>query len=376
MARVYNWQIGRKMSYWYGETRPKKQFAAVFDINKCIACQTCTLACKTTWTSGRGQEYMFWNNVESKPYGSYPLAYDSRILETLGPQLWEGEKYEGRTIFEAAPAGERVLGFSPATVDYAHPNVGEDEIKGTVDGGMSLDLPQPVWMFYLARICNHCTYPACLAACPRGAIYKRPEDGIVLVDQKNCRGYRECVRACPYKKVFFNSHTRVSEKCIGCFPAGEEGQQPRCFTECIGKIRLRGWISKPSEAREDNPVDYLVHIKKVALPLMPQLGLEPNIYYIPPIHVPEPFLTQLFGPGAARAAETYRHAHENNAKLASLIKLFGCTTGTIARFKATAKNVSAFDDKGQELVTAPLKEPVMVRTAFDSVHGVPRMNIN
>jgi nitrate reductase beta subunit len=196
------------------------------------------------------------------------------------------------------------------------------------------------------------------------------------VDQKNCRGYRECVRACPYKKVFFNSHTRVSEKCIGCFPAGEEGQQPRCFTECIGKIRLRGWISKPSEAREDNPVDYLVHIKKVALPLMPQLGLEPNIYYIPPIHVPEPFLTQLFGPGAARAAETYRHAHENNVKLVSLIKLFGCTTGTIARFKATAKNVSAFDDKGQELVTAPLKEPVMVRTAFDSVHGVPRMNIN
>ena len=376
MARVYNWQIGRKMSYWYGETRPKKQFAAVFDTNKCIACQTCTLACKTTWTSGRGQEYMFWNNVESKPYGSYPLAYDSRILETLGPQLWNGGKYEGRTIFEAAPAGERVLGFSPATVDYAHPNVGEDEIKGTVDGGMSLDLPQPVWMFYLARICNHCTYPACLAACPRGAIYKRPEDGIVLVDQKNCRGYRECVRACPYKKVFFNSHTRVSEKCIGCFPAGEEGQQPRCFTECIGKIRLRGWISKPSEAREDNPVDYLVHIKKVALPLMPQLGLEPNIYYIPPIHVPEPFLTQLFGPGAARAAETYRHAHENNAKLISLIKLFGCTTGTIARFKATAKNVSAFDDKGQELVTAPLKEPVMVRTAFDSVHGVPRMNIN
>ncbi len=376
MARVYNWQIGRKMSYWYGETRPKKQFAAVFDTNKCIACQTCTLACKTTWTSGRGQEYMFWNNVESKPYGSYPLAYDSRILETLGPQLWNGGKYEGRTIFEAAPAGERVLGFSPATVDYAHPNVGEDEIKGTVDGGMSLDLPQPVWMFYLARICNHCTYPACLAACPRGAIYKRPEDGIVLVDQKNCRGYRECVRACPYKKVFFNSHTRVSEKCIGCFPAGEEGQQPRCFTECIGKIRLRGWISKPSEAREDNPVDYLVHIKKVALPLMPQLGLEPNIYYIPPIHVPEPFLTQLFGPGAARAAETYRHAHENNAKLTSLIKLFGCTTGTIARFKATAKNVSAFDDKGQELVTAPLKEPVMVRTAFDSVHGVPRMNIN
>jgi nitrate reductase beta subunit len=52
MARVYNWQISREMSYWYPESRPKKQFAAVFDTNKCIACQTCTLACKTTWTSG------------------------------------------------------------------------------------------------------------------------------------------------------------------------------------------------------------------------------------------------------------------------------------------------------------------------------------
>ena len=74
MARVYNWQINRQMSYWYPESRPKRQLAAVFDINKCIACQTCTLACKTTWTSGKGQETMLWNNVESKPYGFYPLS--------------------------------------------------------------------------------------------------------------------------------------------------------------------------------------------------------------------------------------------------------------------------------------------------------------
>ena len=78
MARVNNWQLGREMAYWYPENRPQKQFAAVFDVNKCIACQTCTLACKTTWTSGKGQEYMLFNNVESKPYGSYPLAWTRR----------------------------------------------------------------------------------------------------------------------------------------------------------------------------------------------------------------------------------------------------------------------------------------------------------
>jgi nitrate reductase beta subunit len=52
MALVHNWQIGRSTSYWYPESRPERQFAAIFDVNKCIACQTCTLACKTTWTSG------------------------------------------------------------------------------------------------------------------------------------------------------------------------------------------------------------------------------------------------------------------------------------------------------------------------------------
>ena len=128
MARVHNWQIDREMSYWYPEARPQKQFAAVFDINKCIACQTCTLACKTTWTSGRGQEYMLWNNVESKPYGFYPLGWDLRALERLGGGSWSGTRYEGRTLFEAAEAGERVLGWRPDELDYAHPNVGEDEI--------------------------------------------------------------------------------------------------------------------------------------------------------------------------------------------------------------------------------------------------------
>src|SRR3990167_9360987 len=101
------------MDYKYSESRPKKQVAWVFDTNKCIACQTCTIACKNAWTSGRGQEYMFWNNVETKPWGGFPTGYDERILELLGPQEWEKEGYKGRTLFEAAPEGERVMGFRP-----------------------------------------------------------------------------------------------------------------------------------------------------------------------------------------------------------------------------------------------------------------------
>jgi nitrate reductase beta subunit len=371
MARVFNWQIGREMSYWYPESRPDRQFAAVFDINKCIACQTCTLACKTTWTSGRGQEYMLWNNVESKPYGFYPLAWDVKLLKELGPQSWKDGTYEGRTLFEAARPGERVLGWRPDEIDYAHPNVGEDDCYGQVDNGAGLEVPHLNWFFYLARICNHCTYPACLASCPRGSIYKRPEDGIVLVDQGRCRGYQECVKACPYKKVFFNPMTGTSEKCIACFPKIEQGLQPQCFVNCIGKIRLAGWISPPEKARPDNPIDYLVHIRKVAKPLFPQFGLEPNVYYIPPVHAPKSFLHQMFGPGVDEAVKTCQKADED---LAGLLSLFGCTERVIPRWKRQGDQIIGSEEGGQEIVRVPMREPIHIRSAFDIRNGVVRTN--
>ncbi len=72
MSDVYNWQLGRDMSYPYEAKFPDRQFAFVFNINRCIACQTCTMACKSTWTFSKGQEHMWWANVETKPYGGYP----------------------------------------------------------------------------------------------------------------------------------------------------------------------------------------------------------------------------------------------------------------------------------------------------------------
>jgi nitrate reductase beta subunit len=373
MARVENWQIGREMSYWYPESRPKRQFAAVFDINKCIACQTCTLACKTTWTSGKGQEYMLWNNVESKPFGFYPLGWDLKLLKELGPQTWEGGAYQGRTIFEAAPAGTRVLGWRPDDLDYANPNVGEDDCAGQIENGANLEVPHLAWFFYLARICNHCSFPACLASCPRGAVYKRAEDGIVLIDQGRCRGYQECVKACPYKKTFFNALTGTSEKCIACFPKMEQGLQPQCFLNCIGKIRLAGWISRPEKAQPDNPLDYLVHVKKVALPLFPQFGLEPNVYYIPPIHAPLSFLHQMFGPGVDQAIKSYRAA-ASDPDLAGLLGLFGCTERVILRWRRQGDSVLGLDDGRREIVRVPMREPVHVLPAFDAKYGVMRTN--
>ena len=89
--------------YWsYEDARPDNQWAGVFALNKCIECQTCTLACKTTWTHGEGQEHMFWNNVETKPYGSRPVGWDGRLLNELGDAEWDEDgTYKGDTIFAA-----------------------------------------------------------------------------------------------------------------------------------------------------------------------------------------------------------------------------------------------------------------------------------
>ena len=123
--------------------------------------------------------------------------------------------------------------------------------------------------FYLPRMCNHCLNPACVAACPSGAIYKRGEDGIVLINQNVCRAWRMCVSACPYKKVYFNWNTGKSEKCILCYPRLEADLAPACMHSCVGRIRYLGVIlydadkvheaaSSPDDQLIANHLDILV----------------------------------------------------------------------------------------------------------------------
>lgn len=377
MPERFNWQIGRPMAYPYDGPRPERQVAYVFDTNKCIECQTCTVACKTCWTSGKGQETIFWNNVETKPYGGYPLEWDTRLLDQLGPAEWKGTRLASRTVFEQATGKDKdkhpPFGHRPAVEDYSAPNVGEDDITGLVEKGGHFAGVHPIWMFYLARICNHCDNPACLAACPRRAIYKRVEDGIVLVDQERCRGYQECVRACPYKKVFFNVVSRISEKCIGCFPRVENGEVALCVQSCIGKIRMHGFLTTRDEPREDNPLDYIVRIRRLALPLYPQHGTGPNVYYIPPIHVPTHFLEQLFGPGVKHSRSLYRGLARDRRLLGCLL-LFGATDRMITRFDVQGDEAIGWDDAGEEIARVPITEPSWVRAHYDGKYDAYRHN--
>ncbi len=372
MAKVFNWHLKRDMEYRYGESRPDRQFGAVFDINRCIGCQTCTMACRSTWTFADGQEYMWWNNVETKPYGGYPQHWDVKLLAKLGKQAWARGKYVGKTVFEK-PDGklrDEALGYAPLKPEWRFPNMYEDTATNTSKTGLSLPEHEN-FFFYLQRICNHCTYPACLSSCPRNAIYKRPEDGIVLVDQKRCRGYQECVAACPYKKPMFNRVDARTQKCIACYPRVEDGEIPRCMAACVGKIRLSGWVSAPDKAREDNPLDYLVHVRKVALPLYPQFGTEPNIYYIPPRWAPRSYLLQMFGPGAEEAIKARTNADKT---LFALLKLFGTTTQTIERFALRGETVEGYDADGEVVISVPLDEPFYERPFYDAKAGVHRFN--
>jgi nitrate reductase beta subunit len=187
---------------------------------------------------------------------------------------------------------------------------------------------EQAFMFFLPRICEHCLNPSCVASCPSGAMYKREEDGIVLVDQERCRGWRYCVSGCPYKKVYFNHLTGKAEKCTLCYPRIESGQPTICSETCVGRIRYIGLVlydsdrveeaaSVPDErdllaaqralfldpedpdvreaARRDGiPEDWIDAARRspvydlairwgVGLPLHPEYRTLPMVWYVPPL---------------------------------------------------------------------------------------------
>ncbi|HOB32754.1 MAG TPA: nitrate oxidoreductase subunit beta, partial [Verrucomicrobiota bacterium] len=193
---------------------------------------------------------------------------------------------------------------------------------------------------------------------------------------------------CPYKKTYYRGNTRTSEKCIACYPR-VEGRDPsggglpmitRCMSACIGHIRLQGLIELNQdgtwkEAR-NNPLYYLVHVAKVALPLYPQFGTEPNGYYIPPRWVPRPYLRQMFGPGVDEAIERYIAP---DRELLAVLQLFGKDERICDRYEikegpkvfegeVRGKKFEIYNDTiigyakdGTKIIETTVEEPVYVR---------------
>ncbi|WP_019633354.1 nitrate reductase subunit beta [Actinomadura atramentaria] len=367
--------------------RVMAQLAMVMNLDKCIGCHTCSVTCKQAWTNRSGTEYVWFNNVETRPGQGYPRRYEDQDRWRGG---WELDR-RGRLRPRSGGRARRLLTifsnplmpsigdyYEPWTYDYAslttaplgddfpvarpHSLVSGERMKvewsanwdDDLGGGPALAAADPVvekiaqdvrldyervFMFYLPRICEHCLNPSCMAACPSGAIYKREEDGIVLVDQDRCRGWRMCVTGCPYKKVYFNHRTGKAEKCTFCYPRVEVGLPTVCSETCVGRLRYLGVLlydaDRVAEAAEteddtalyeaqlgvfldpedpdvraaarrdgvpdawvraarDSPVHALVNRFRVALPLHPEYRTMPMVWYIPPL---SPVVDALRGTG-------------------------------------------------------------------------------
>jgi len=355
----------------------RAQISMMFHLDKCIGCHTCSIACKNIWTDRKGTEYMWWNNVETKPGTGYPTKWEDqdkykggwepneqsvklRVTDKFRglanifhqPHLptiddyYEPWTYKYSDLFDA-PAGNDQPTARPISLITNKPldiNAGpnwDDDLSGSPvyanndpnfeklseqEKQTLFELERLVF-FYLPRICNHCLNPACVASCPSGALYKRGEDGIVLLDQNTCRAWRFCISACPYKKSYYNWKSGKSEKCILCFPRIESGQPPACFHSCVGRIRYLGVVlydadqietiaSAPEdelverqremildpfdpaviaqagkngvhfsviEAAQKSPVYRFVKEWQLALPLHPEFRTLPMLFYIPPL---------------------------------------------------------------------------------------------
>ncbi|MEZ8017517.1 DMSO/selenate family reductase complex B subunit [Vibrio splendidus] len=104
---------------------------------------------------------------------------------------------------------------------------GGDWVLGS-DGTYTND----VFAYYMSIACNHCNNPACVKACPTGAMHKRPQDGLVAVNEDVCVGCRYCEMACPYGAPQYDPAKKNMTKCDGCYDRLEQGLKPVCVESC------------------------------------------------------------------------------------------------------------------------------------------------
>ncbi len=199
------------------------QLALVIDLNVCVGCHACVTSCKEWNTSGTAGAL-----ADFRPYDADPTG----------------------TFFN------RVQTFE----------VGEFPDTQTV---------------HFPKSCLHCEDPPCVPVCPTGASYKRPEDGIVLVDYDKCIGCKYCSWACPYGVREIDEKQKVMTKCTLCvdriydpkLPPTE--RKPACVLACPTNARLFGDVHDPASDAAQAIRD------RGGYALMPEWGTQPANHYLP-----------------------------------------------------------------------------------------------
>lgn len=133
--------------------------------------------------------------------------------------------------------------------------------------------------------CMHCADPPCIEACPKEAIYKREEDGLVLIAKGKCdacvdqpEGIKKCLPACPYGAIQFSEEKGVVEACTLCVHRLEVGLEPACVRACIARCLTFGDFDDPSSEVSQKVREAGNNI----FVLKPEAGSKPSIRYIKP----------------------------------------------------------------------------------------------
>ena len=430
--------------------RVMAQMAMVMNLDKCIGCHTCSVTCKQAWTNRAGVEYVWFNNVETRPGQGYPRGYEDqdrwqggwertrsgrlrlrsggrfkKLISIFASPVQPGidDYYEPWTydyeVLTSAPlgddfpvarprslvSGENLAIKASANWDDALGGVADTEANDPImrklrdEANLRIKLEyEKSFMFYVPRICEHCLNPSCMASCPSGAIYKRAEDGIVLVDQDRCRGWRQCITGCPYKKIYFNHRSGKAEKCTMCYPRLEVGLPTVCSETCVGRLRYLGIIlydpdrvtaaaladdrdlyesqldvmldphdpqviadARASgipqdwlDAARKSPTYALIKHFRVALPLHPEYRTMPMVGYIPPLS-PVVDLLQSQGHDAEAGGNLFGAIDSLRIPLEYLAELF--TAGDVEPVRLVLQKLAAMRAYMRDVTLGSPRDP-------------------